>query len=73
MSHIVIVTTEPDGKIKLTKDELQKMLDDAYSRGYSDANRITTITYPTYPNWYAETYPKITCSATSDAQNNTGK
>ena len=57
MSHVVILTTDQNGKIKLSKDELQKMLDDAYSKGYSDgkSNSLTTITYPSYPMWYANT------------------
>lgn len=51
MPHVVVVTQEPDGSIKLTKEQLQKMLDDAYRRGYEDGNRSTAITYPSYPSW----------------------
>jgi len=51
MPHVVVVTQEPDGSIKLTKEKLQSMLDDAYKRGYEDGNRSTTITYPSYPSW----------------------
>lgn len=51
MSHVVVVTQESDGSIKLTKEQLQNMLDDAYKRGYEDGNRTTTITYPSYPSW----------------------
>lgn len=52
MSRVVIIEKNKDGKIELTKDELQKMLDDAYSQGYVDGNkRYDTITYPSYPNW----------------------
>lgn len=66
--HVVVVT-EKDGKIELTKDELQKLLDDAYTQGKSD---VLTISYPytpivdpnpnttpitNPPNWY------IHCSA----------
>lgn len=51
MTHVVVVTQEPDGSIKLTKEKLQSMLDDAYRRGYEDGNRNTTITYPSYPSW----------------------
>ena len=70
MAHVVILTTNRDGKVELTKDELQKMLDDAYNKGYADGNAksITTITYPSYPVWYSDcskTVPKdhieITC------------
>ena len=49
MSRIVIIEKNQDGKIELTKDELQKMLDDAYSQGYADGNRkYDTITYPSW-------------------------
>ena len=55
MSRIVIIEKNKDGKIELTKEELQKMLDDAYSQGYSDGKgRYDTITYPSYP-WYTTT------------------
>ena len=51
MSRVVIIEKNKDGKIELTKDELQKMLDDAYSQGYSDGSKkYDTITYPS-PNW----------------------
>ena len=71
MSHVVVIEKNKDGKIELTKDELQKMLDDAYSKGYSDgrATRWDTITYPSYPIWYASsasntvTSDKITLNA----------
>lgn len=36
-----------NGQIELTKEQLQRMLDDAYSQGYADAKgRCDTITYP---------------------------
>ena len=41
--HVVVVT-EKNGKIELTKDELQKMLDEAYQQGKTDGTyqSITT-------------------------------
>lgn len=52
MSHVVVIEKSKDGKIELTKDELKKMLDDAYNKGYSDGRaRWDTITYPSYPIW----------------------
>lgn len=39
MSRVVIVEKNKHGKIELTKDELQKMLDDAYSQGYADGKK----------------------------------
>ena len=41
--HVVIIT-EQDGKIVLTKDELQKMLDDAFAKGYEEG-KIAGSTY----------------------------
>ena len=60
MTHVVVVTQEPDGSIKLTKERLQSMLDDAYKRGYEDGNRSTTITYPSYPSWVYTSDSSIT-------------
>ena len=56
MSHVVVVEKNKDGKIEFTKNELQKMLDEAYNQGYSDgkATRWDTITYPSSP-WYTTT------------------
>lgn len=46
---IKIFTTNKDGKIELTKDELKSLLDDAYWEGYR-AHTTTTYMYST-PNW----------------------
>ena len=56
MSRVVVVEKNKDGKIDFTKDELQKMLDEAYNQGYLDgkATKWDTITYPSYP-WYVST------------------
>ena len=45
---IKVFTTNKNGKIELTKDELKKLLDEAYWEGYK-ANS-TIYTYQT-PNW----------------------
>ena len=34
---IKVFTVDKDGKIKLTKDQLEKMLNEAYNDGYHDA------------------------------------
>ena len=63
--YVVVVTPNKDGKIELTKDELQKMLDDAYAKGYSEgASKINyyPITVPSWPVTYGTRY-EITCSA----------
>ena len=56
MSRVVVVEKNRDGKIELTKEELSKMLNDAYNQGYSDGRRYDTITYPSSP-WYSTTTP----------------
>lgn len=61
MSRVVVIEKNKDGKIELTKEELQKMLDDAYNQGYMDGKgRYETITYPSYPIpiWYTTTTNK---------------
>ena len=57
MSRVVVVEKNKDGKIELAKDELQKMLDEAYNQGYVDgkATKWDTITYPSHPWWYVST------------------
>ena len=66
MSHVVVVEKNKDGKIEFTKDELQKMLDEAYNQGYSDgkATRWDTITYPSHPWYVSTTSDKVTLNAT---------
>ena len=63
MSRVVVIEKNKDGKIELTKEELQKMLDDAYAQGYTDGKgRYETITYPSYPVW--DTTTTITLNGT---------
>ena len=55
MSRVVVIEKNKYGKIELTKEELQKMLDDAYTQGYVDGkSKYDTTTYPRYP-WYVST------------------
>lgn len=50
MSRIVVIEKNENGKIELTKEEIQQMLDDAYYQGYSDGKRSSdAITHPSYP------------------------
>ena len=47
MSRVVVIEKNKNGKVELAKEELQKMLDDAYTQGYTDGKcRYETITYP---------------------------
>ena len=52
---VVVVSPNKDGKIELTKEELQKMLDDAYNKGYTEGKlkSCDTITIPSYPVYYS--------------------
>lgn len=71
---VVVVSPNKDGKVELSKEELQKMLDNAYDKGHSEGSKdnhytITnpyTITAPSYPIYYStNTTPRnnveITC------------
>ena len=72
MSRVVIIEKNKDGKIELTKEELQKMLDDAYNQGYVDGKgRYDTITYPSYP-WYVNTSDSNTISTDKVTLKGTG-
>lgn len=65
MSRIVVIEKNKNGKIELTQEELQKMLDDAYNQGYMDGKvRYETITvHPSYPIWYTTTKDSITLNS----------
>ena len=63
---IKIFTTNKDGKIELTKEELKNLLDDSYWEGYSANNH--TYVYNT-PNWtpYRWTVSGTNTTITSNA------
>lgn len=46
----IVVIKEADGKVHLTPEEIQKIVDDAYNTGYSDGDRRAPafIQYPYY-------------------------
>ena len=46
---IKIFTTDKDGKITLTKQELQDLVNEAYWEGYNTKSSYTTITSPSWP------------------------
>lgn len=48
---IKVFTVNANGKIQLTKEELQDLLNEAYWDGFSNGNKSTTYTYsiPTTP------------------------
>ena len=48
-------TTDKDGKVKLTPEEIKQMLDEAYWEGYRANNHTYTYTY-TAPTWNQPPY-----------------
>ena len=58
---IKVFTTNKDGKIELTKDELKALLDEAYWDGYRANGHYIYSTPVTTPWWYTGT-PIITCN-----------
>lgn len=51
---IKIFCPNTNGKLEFTKEELEKLLNEAYNDGYRDGNYNRTWTY---------TYPSITCNS----------
>jgi len=66
---VVVLCSNSNGKIELTKEELQKMLDDAYNKGYSEGTlkSYDKISIPSYPIYYSNAEPnklekyEVTC------------
>ena len=54
MAKIRVFTLNSNGKIELTKEELQQMLDESYHDGCNSVT-ITTPSYPYSPFLYATT------------------
>lgn len=57
MKPIIIYAEEKDGKITITKEELQRIVDEAYRQGKAD-NDHHHYYYTNPPTW---DYTKITC------------
>ena len=63
MAKIRVFTLNPNGKIELTKEELQQMLDESYRDGCSSI----TIATPSYPyNPCSPFYYGTTVTATNN-------
>ena len=54
MAKIRVFTLNSNGKIELTKEELQQMLDESYRDGCNSVT-ITTPSYPCSPFYYGTT------------------
>ena len=62
MKPIIIYAEEKDGKVTLTKDELQRVVDEAYKQGKADGGYYYTTASPitVTPTWQPPY--KITCT-----------
>lgn len=45
--RIKIFIPNNNGKLEFTKEELEKLLEEAYQEGYDDGSKKTVISYPT--------------------------
>ena len=60
MKPIVIVAVEKDGQVTITRDELQRIVDEAYKQGQEDGNHYY---YTNPPTWdYTKTAPPVWCN-----------
>ena len=50
MKPVVLVVKEKDGKLDITKEELQKMIDEVYEQGYKDGDKKVPIITPIEPD-----------------------
>ena len=62
---IKVFTVNANGKISLTKEELQDLLNEAYWDGFSNGNKSITYTYPT--SLPMQPYYTWTTTASSDS------
>ena len=70
MAKIRVFTLNSNGKIELTKEELQQMLDESYHDGCNSVT-ITTPSYPYSPFYYGTTESDSTTNvATVNTTNN---
>ena len=70
MAKIRVFTLNSNGKIELTKEELQQMLDESYRDGCNSVT-ITTPSYPYSPFYYGTTESDSTTNvATVNTINN---
>lgn len=74
---IKVFTVNANGKISLTKEELQDLLNEAYWDGFSNGNKTTTYTYSTpsqpYYTWTTANSDSTSYTLTSAQVNNNDK
>ena len=54
-----------DGKVEFTKEELKKLLDEVYNKGYDDG-KAQNFTWNSPWRWYDPYYYTTTCSSDSN-------
>ena len=54
MSRIVVIRANDHGRIEMSEEQLQQMLDDAYNQGYADGTKNIVVSP------YVQQYPWIT-------------
>ena len=59
----IVITVDENGETKLTPEQLQALIDDAYKQGYEDGYRAIVVATPTYPPYTQPYYtsPIVTC------------
>lgn len=61
----IVLEKDKDGNVRVTVDEIKKMVEDSYESGYEDGRKSVPITvptpYPYTPNWIDRDHIVITC------------
>ena len=70
--NVVAVKTTKDGKVDITLEELNEMLEKAYNQGFN-AGKAYTITVPSYPTYpQSPTSPYWYCGTCKDSSDSIG-
>ena len=64
---IKVFTLNKNGKIELTKKELEQLLNESYWEGYMNSNNSWTYTSPTPCKWYSNTPYTISTGSISSS------
>lgn len=67
---VKVFTTDESGRISFTKEELEKLLEEAYNEGKANANTVYVPSITNNKNWW-ETQPvwtSTTATAASDKE-----
>lgn len=64
---IIIINSDKNGKIILSKSQLDEIIDMAYNDGYSDGCRTNYLQYTPFTNPYITTTTTTTATTATDA------